>query len=177
MKITKKDLIGEIKDFPIEVVKKMVERQVEQGNKADVGDFQDIATGGFFWGETTEGYDFWSEVIGRKNFDLFFEKYPKKEEDYWIDPKGRRMFVWNGHEGWVNERIVIAKLPSKVRPSRYVAVVNGDENKFKNGEEYYITHWQNAKPIPKPIPETIELTLDQIAEKFNTTADKIKIKK
>lgn len=173
MKITEKDLIGGIKDFPIEVVEKMIERQVEHGNPADVGDFQDIATGGFFWDEATEGYDFWSEVIGRKNFDLFFKKYPKEEEDYWIDPKGRRMLVWDCYEEHAVERTVIAKLPSKARSLKHIAVVNEDENKFKNGEEYYIAHWQNAKPIP----ETIELTLDQIAEKFNTTSDKIKIKK
>ena len=34
-KVKKEDLIGEIKDFPIEVVQKMVDYQVEQGNKAD----------------------------------------------------------------------------------------------------------------------------------------------
>lgn len=173
MKITEKDLIGQIKDFPIEVVEKMIERQVEQGNPADVRVFQDIVTGGFFWNETIEGYDFWCEVILRKNFDLFFEKYPKEEEDYWIEPKGRRMLVRNGHEDWINERIVLVKLSSKVNGCHYIAVVDGDENKFKNGEEYKVTSWMYAKPIP----ETIELTLDQIAEKFNTTVDKIKIKK
>ena len=39
-KVKQSDLIGDIKGFPIEVVQKMVERQVEQGNKADVTVFQ-----------------------------------------------------------------------------------------------------------------------------------------
>lgn len=174
MKITGKDLIGDIKGFPIEVVEKMIERQVEQGDKADVDVFQYTATGGFFWDETTEGCGFWSEVIINKNFDLFFEKYPKKEEDYWIDPKGRRMLVWDGDgdECCAEERIVIAKLPSN-SGQRFVAVNALCVECFENGDVYDTMLWHNAKPIP----ETIELTLDQIAEKFNTTSDKIKIKK
>lgn len=34
------DLVGDIKDFPIEVVQKMVEMQQKQGNKPDVTVFQ-----------------------------------------------------------------------------------------------------------------------------------------
>ena len=58
-KVKQSDLIGDIKGFPIEVVQKMVERQVEQGNKADVSIFQkrgDAAKwcGGFDFDETIE---------------------------------------------------------------------------------------------------------------------------
>ena len=81
-KVKQEDLVGEIKDFPIEVVQKMVERQVEQGNKADVSVFQGYRNSGkgldgFTWINSIEGYDFWDEVIYKKNFNLFFEKYPK----------------------------------------------------------------------------------------------------
>lgn len=74
---------GEIADFPIEVVKKMLERQVEQGNKRDIRVFEKRRTAGerskgFVWGDTMEEYIFWDEVITRRNFDLFFERYPKK---------------------------------------------------------------------------------------------------
>lgn len=84
-KVKKSDLIGEIKDFPIEVVQKMVEKQVHQGNKADVKKFQEykrfsFADGGFYWGKTKEGQEFWYNVIDLNDFDLFFKKYPKKEE-------------------------------------------------------------------------------------------------
>jgi hypothetical protein len=70
---------GELQGFPDEVVNKMLDRQVEQGNKRDVTVFEAGKTDGFYWSETTEGGNFWGEVIHDKNFALFFEKYPKQE--------------------------------------------------------------------------------------------------
>ena len=75
---------GEIADFPIEVVERMLECQVEQGNKRNVSIFErnKIAgnySKGFCWDETKEGARFWVEVIAYKNFDTFFQKYPKKQ--------------------------------------------------------------------------------------------------
>ncbi len=94
-KIQQEDLIGQIAVFPIEVVRKMVEEQVKQGNNADVTIFQaDYMSGkeegGFNWNETSEGSDFWNKVIGNKNFDKFFEKYPKRDTHvYYVGVKGR----------------------------------------------------------------------------------------
>lgn len=73
---------GQIKDFPIEVVEKMLEKQAEQGNKRDVSAFELHRTclklnGGFDWHKTSEGGYFWKQVIWDKQFDVFFEKYPK----------------------------------------------------------------------------------------------------
>lgn len=53
-KVKPEDLIGEIAGFPIEVVQKMVDCQVAQGNKADVTVFQKSNTAskknkGFDW--------------------------------------------------------------------------------------------------------------------------------
>ena len=84
IKVTEKDLTGDIAGFPIEVVRKMVEEQVRQGNKADVSIFQkknyaDKENGGFKWKDTKEGFDFWDMVIIYNVFDEFFEKYPKQE--------------------------------------------------------------------------------------------------
>ena len=82
-KVKKSDLKGQIKDFPIEVVQKMVEKQVHQGHKADVGVFRvktDDSWNGFLWTRTIEGDSFWRNVIYQADFPLFFEKYPKKEE-------------------------------------------------------------------------------------------------
>lgn len=82
--VEQSDLIGAIKDFPIEVVQKMVDEQVRQGNEADVKVFQrgsstPASGGGFVWDGAVDGFDFWDEVIKYKNFDLFFSKYPKKQ--------------------------------------------------------------------------------------------------
>ena len=86
MEITEKDLIGQIEGFPIEVVQRMIECQVEQGNPADATVFQIYGgvsrkLGGFNWGETKEDFAFWENVIANKEFDLFFKYYPKKEEN------------------------------------------------------------------------------------------------
>ena len=55
-KVEQSDLVGDIKDFPIEVVQAMVNEQVRQGNKADASTFICVAArcigrGGFDWSE------------------------------------------------------------------------------------------------------------------------------
>ena len=75
---------GELQGFPVEVVEKMLERQVEQGNKRDLSVFEKSIyfyknIGGFNWDETIEGTSFWDKVLRVKNFHHFFEKYPKGE--------------------------------------------------------------------------------------------------
>lgn len=77
-KVRKKDLIGDIKDFPIEIVQAMVDEQVRQGNEANVEIFQKLRSstrsrGGFDWCESSQGLAFWSEVIYDKAFDLFYK--------------------------------------------------------------------------------------------------------
>ena len=79
-----KDLIGEIKDLPIEVVQKMIDCQVLQGNEANITVFQKNnnatkSNGGFDWNKTEEGDTFWNDIVNDKKFDVFFNKYPKKE--------------------------------------------------------------------------------------------------
>ena len=76
-KVKQEDLVGGIKDFPIEVVQKMVEEQVKQSDDADVTAFQESPYSGFSWLKTKDGVDFWNAIIENKNFNLFFEKYPK----------------------------------------------------------------------------------------------------
>lgn len=81
-KVKPEDLIGEITGFPIEVVQKMVDYQVAQGNKADVTVFQKLATvsridGGFNWLETKE-HMYWRDIIFYKEFDIFFKYNPKE---------------------------------------------------------------------------------------------------
>ena len=74
---------GQIKDFPQEIVEKMLERQVDHGNVRDVSVFEHnfdatTDTGGFSWAATQEGHDFWNEVLFKEDFDLFFKRYPKQ---------------------------------------------------------------------------------------------------
>ena len=88
-KVTTKDLIGDLKDFPIEVVEKMLEHQYKQIGKTDISIFQKKrceGTGGkgFSWPATIEGHYFWKRVIHDKNFDIFFERYPKVSKNVYI---------------------------------------------------------------------------------------------
>lgn len=75
---------GEIKDFPPEVVELMLQRQFEQTGKRDISVFEaNITAGkeihGFTWQDTSEEWEFWHDVIEDKDFDVFFEKYPKQQ--------------------------------------------------------------------------------------------------
>ena len=84
-RVTEKDIMGDLKGFPIEVVQKIVDYQVKQGNKVDVTVFQkDITSthgeGGVSWGATQETFDFFHDIVKSKNFNLFFNKYPKKNK-------------------------------------------------------------------------------------------------
>jgi hypothetical protein len=77
---------GELEGFPKEVIARMLDYQEEQGNKRDVNVFEkynsySLGAGGFDWAITKEEDDFWYKVILKKDFDLFFEKYPKKEDN------------------------------------------------------------------------------------------------
>lgn len=91
------DLKGVIKFFPIEVVQKMVEEQVRQGNYADVSVFQndrmaDCEHGGFDYRNTEYGYDFWYDIIANEKFSVFFEKYPKTPKRFYIKGNETRGF-------------------------------------------------------------------------------------
>jgi hypothetical protein len=73
------DLIGQISDFPIEVVQKMVERQYAQNGSCDVSVFQrnkDAGFNGFCWANTPEGDLFWRQIINNKRWHIFFDEYP-----------------------------------------------------------------------------------------------------
>lgn len=75
---------GELKGFPKEIIARMLECQEEQGNPRDISVFETIVAAvkfdkGFSWNETKEGYNFWHDVINSKDFNLFFEKYPKQD--------------------------------------------------------------------------------------------------
>ena len=81
-KVKPEDLKGEIKDFPIEIVQKMVDYHIKEEGKmniADMNELQILPDGAFNWRNTNEGLEFWGRVIHHHDFDLFFEKYPKSK--------------------------------------------------------------------------------------------------
>lgn len=83
-KVKEGDLIKRLYGFPIEVVQKMVDNQYIQVGKNDVEIFQNdviagVNRGGFYWSDTIDGEAFWRGVIEKRDFDSFFESYPKAE--------------------------------------------------------------------------------------------------
>jgi len=71
-------------ELPKEIQEKMLERQAEQDNRRSAGVFrEDISAneykGGFRWYLTSEGEDFWSEILENDNIDHFYTLYPKQE--------------------------------------------------------------------------------------------------
>ena len=75
---------GELEGFPKEIIAKMLECQEDQGHKRNISVFENKRIAGedrkgFEWRLTKEEFDFWDEVIREKNFNVFFEKYPKKD--------------------------------------------------------------------------------------------------
>lgn len=69
---------GDLEGFPKEIIARMLECQEEQGNPRDISIFEKIIVAGFTWSFTKEGSYFWNEVINYKDFDIFFERYPKQ---------------------------------------------------------------------------------------------------
>lgn len=178
-KVKPSDLKGQIKDFPIEVVQKMVERQYEQTGRCDVEVFQvnkytGGINGGMLWSETVEGDEFWRSIISHSNFDVFFEKYPKH---YYIKKTSGTK---------IDE--IISKLVSLGGKSIY------SDNKYYFGNDLYyidpvsknIIGYNNGTSIANLVTtfytevfvdEVYEYTMDEIAEKLGIDVKRLKIKK
>jgi|SRR5690554_3368047 len=72
----------QFKDLPVEIQERMLDEQVRQGNPRDAEVFEryilaEARNGGFTWGSTDDGHNFWAETIRDGNFAVFYEKYPK----------------------------------------------------------------------------------------------------
>jgi len=74
---------GDLKNVPSEVVVVILERQLEQGNRRDVSVFEETLyaqqdENGFDWDAAPEGDNFWERVLEFEEWEIFFEKYPRK---------------------------------------------------------------------------------------------------
>ena len=178
--VEQKDLIGKIKDFPIEVVQKMCENQVAQGNEFNPKVFQEVSqsglkAGGFDWCETKDGDYFWFKVICQQDFNLFFEKYPKEMKqpkqvanENSIYPK----VMWVGN----SEKHVQEKLFKKVvfmeKNKKFFAWSFG-ETIEESEESNHLNIWDLAKDLDEDeINPPVEMTIEQIEKELGK---KIKI--
>ena len=184
-KVEQSDLVGDIKDFPIEVVEKMIEEQVKQGNYPNIEVFQnstsaDAEDGGFTWSQTDDGDGFWIEVLDGGNFDLFFEKYPKEYKPnlfYIIGDSEIGMDIIKTLEkyGGINEHNFEGNRDDCVyyiEPNNNFIEICDFENNLSLWDVLMATY----TPI-KAENIVLELTMEQIAEKFGVDVNNIRIKK
>ena len=161
---------GDLKGFPKEIVERMLECQVEQGNEKDVSVFETILDadryfGGFTWIDTIEGSNWWSEVIDNKNFNMFFNKYPKTSQY----PKV--MMVGNSYP-LTRKRVVFMEKCGKFITWADVETLEGAET------ELGTSTWKYAEDIKPENPQKQELLtkaeeLIQKAEELKAAANKL----
>ncbi len=182
-KVEQSDLVGEIKGYPIEVIEKMIEEQVKQGNCPNVEVFQKSVTadevdGGFTWINTEDGMDFWEDVIVNDNFDLFFEKYPKKPNLVYIvgdSEIGMDIIKTLEKYGGINEHNYEGDSDDVIyyiEPNNnFIEVCDLDKDK-----NLYEVLMGTYTPIDAE-EGVLEVTMEEIAEKFGVDVTNLRIKK
>jgi hypothetical protein len=182
-KVEQSDLVGDIKGFPIEVVEKMIEEQVKQGNCPNVEVFQkynraDRKGGGFNWDDAENTYGFWSVVINDCDFELFFEKYPKKTNLVYIvgdSEIGMDIIKTLEKYGGINEHNYKGNRDDVlyyIEPNNnFIEVCD-----FKLNNLLYEVLMVTYTPIDAE-EIVLEVTMEEIAEKFGVDVSNIRIKK
>ena len=145
----------------------------------------DIPCGGFCWGDTIEGHDFWNDVIRKENFDRFFERYAKR---YPLHLKSKAVYIRGDVNNGAN---VIKELERRggINHHKYFGDVNG-QLYFIDPVTNYIVKANENLEIPlqnllktvyteiSPSEDAIvELTMQEIAEKLGVDVNKLRIKK
>jgi hypothetical protein len=184
------DLVGCIKDFPIEVVEKMIEEQFKQGYLPNVEIFQKNASAGgdecgFCWCYTEDGFEFWEDVIGYGNFELFFKKYPKKANL----AKANLVYIIGDSEIGMDIIKTLEKYGGK-NTYGFIGDVDGvlyyiepnnntiricDIDKDNILYRVLLTTYTAIEP-EKSVLE-LEVTMEEIAEKFGVDVNNLRIKK
>lgn len=182
-KVEQSDLVGDIKDFPIEVVEKMIEEQVKQGNQPNVEVFQHYifagdSDNGFDWSSTYEGYDFWEDVIRESNFDLFFKKYPKKTNLVYIigdSEIGMNIIKTLEKYGGINRHNYCGESDGVLY---YIDPNNKTIQICSMDEEQNLYEVLLATYTPIEAEDSVlEVTMEEIAKKFGVDINNLRIKK
>ena len=181
-KVEQSDLVGDIKDFPIEVVEKMIEEQVKQGNCPNVEVFQkyitaDVGDGGFAWSQTEDGAEFWADVLDG-NFDLFFEKYPKKAKLVYIvgdSEIGMDIIKTLEKYGGINHHNYCGNTDDVLY---YIEPNNDAIEMCVIDKDKMLYEVLLATYTPIDAEEfVLEVTMEEIAEKFGVDVSNLRIKK
>ena len=160
---------GQLDGFPREIVERMLECQVEQGNPKDVSVFEkhkeaSVEKGGFYWSDTSEGRDFWVDILSLRRLDTFFKKYPKTTY-----PKV--MMVGNSYPLTL-KRVVFMK-----KCGKFIAWVKA-ETLEDSKDKFDTSAWEYAEDIKPENPQKQELLtkaeeLIKKAEELKAAANKL----
>ena len=181
-KVEQSDLVGAIKDFPIEVVEKMIEEQVKQGNCPNVEVFQkyisaDAGDDGFSWCQTDDGAEFWIEVLEGGNFDLFFKKYPKKTNLVYIvgdSEIGMDIIKTLEKYGGINKH----EFNGGYNDCIYYIDPNNNYIEICDIKELKLWNVILDTYTPIEVEESVlEVTMEEIAKKFGVDVTNLRIKK
>ena len=181
-KVTKQDLIGDLENFPIEVVEKMLDYQYKQIGKKDISVFQYSRCSyarceGFNWENTIEGHEFWRRVIICKEFDVFFELYPKVSKNVYIlgDKKLYKNVIKSlERRGGINVTNLLGD--ADLGSIYYIdPKTNHIEICTKVNEQLYNVITSTFEKIEPD--KFIEMTLPEIAEKLGIDVEVLRIKK
>lgn len=182
-KVEQSDLVGDIERFPIEVVEKMIEEQAKQGNCPNVRVFQnritaDVNNGGFNWETAEDKAKFWTKVILCEDFDLFFEKYPKKTNLLYIvgnSKIGIDIIKTLEKYGGVNRHNLCGNSDSVLY---YIAPNDNTIRVCNMIKENSLYELLMATYTPIDAEECVlEVTMEEIAKKFGIDITKLRIKK
>lgn len=165
-----KSKVGTI--IPDWIVEKMLDEQEKQNNKRDVSVFEKNSSAaifegnGFTWADSEDGYEYWCNII-RKG------KYPKESKE---EPKKypRVMMVSDFKKTW-SKRVV--EFEKKIDGETLYYAWDSAETIENSLKSRSLVIWKYAKEIEPENPKQIELTLDEIADKFGVSVENLKIKK
>lgn len=180
--VTKEDLIGQIANFPLWIVKAMVSNQVRQGNPANVKVFQEkvdasFVEGGFSWNKSAEGQFFWSKVINGKQFPKEITPLDKSIEPADESPKEAVVSAREGNAYNVGDvirvkignstgsRVIIGYFPDM--PNPYLTITEESFRDLMNGKTSCRI---NVTAIEEP-KRYVYLTLKDISEGKGTGID------
>jgi hypothetical protein len=89
--------------------------------------------------------------------------------------RGDEVFVWDNNESNQEKVIYIATIEGAKYP--IVSVNSGDEDSFRNGQPFYVTHWPNMKPIVSaPTAQRkaeLKKQIAELQEEFNRLVDEV----
>ena len=181
-KVVNEDLVGELREFPLAIVQKMIERQVMQGNPANVKVFQADTTaeqldGGFEWEDSPEGWDFWNDVIVNMEFNVFFQRYPESNRVYIVSDRenGENVIKTLEKYGGINEHNFDGNRDDCVyyiEPNNnFIEVCDFEDN---------LSLWDVLMATYTPIKaeeSVLEVTMEEIAKKCGVDVTNLRIKK